>query len=109
MLNGFNYRITSSINNDVGMKYEVKLIFSNKTGVNNRTHIFCNGYCNSDFSNVTFIIDNITRINPVYWYDNIVWVEISEGHHDIKIYYSKNQSEINKTKIQNEKIFYNYE
>jgi hypothetical protein len=58
--------------------YIFTLTINNSIGVNNATHVFCNGHCNSNFTDVRFTLSS-APLN--YWFENTttgkVWVNVT--------------------------------
>lgn len=81
------YRADNIISNGT-RPYQILLNISNATGTNNATYVFCNGHCNSNFSDVRFTLDNTTVIP--YWFENTttgkVWVNLTSNG-TINMYY----------------------
>jgi hypothetical protein len=96
----WNYRVDNSITNG-SRSYQISLNISNTTGMNNATHIFCNGNCNSNFTDIRFTLDNITVLP--YWIENNttgkVWVNVTVNG-TVNMYYG-NTDALSKSSLLN--------
>jgi hypothetical protein len=73
--------------------YQLSLNVSNSTGTNNATHIFCNGNCNTNFTDIRFMLNNTIALP--YWIENTttgkVWVNVT-ANGSVKMYYGNASS-----------------
>ena len=83
----YSHRTNTSIVNGT-RPYQISLNISNSTGTNNDTTIFCNGHCNTGFTDIRFTLGN-TTILP-YWIENNatgkVWVNVT-ANGTVNMYY----------------------
>jgi hypothetical protein len=62
---------------------------SNATGTNNATNIYCNGHCNSGFSDIRFTLNGISGTSLPYWIESAtgkVWVNVT-ANGTVNMYY----------------------
>ena len=82
-------RIDNTIPNG-SRPYQISLNISNSTGTNNATTVFCNGKCNLNFTDIRFMLNNVTELP--YWIENdntnigYVWVNIT-ANGTVNMYY----------------------
>lgn len=64
---------------DGNRPYQLRLNVSNATGTNNATHVFCNGNCAPNFTDIRFVLGE-TVVLP-HWFENMstgkVWVNVT--------------------------------
>jgi archaellum component FlaG (FlaF/FlaG flagellin family) len=68
--------------------YQISLNISNSTGTNNATHVYCGGFCNVNFTDIRFTLDNTTAL-PHWIEDNAtgkVWVNVT-ANGTVNMYY----------------------
>lgn len=87
-----SYKVNTSISD--GMRpYQINLTVSNTTGTNNATNIFCNGHCNTNFTDIRFTLDGITLLP--YWIENLttglVWVNVT-ANGTVNMYYGNSSA-----------------
>jgi len=75
----WSYSVHNTITNGT-RPYQISLNISNSTGTNNATHIYCNGNCNINFTDIRFTLDNTTSLP--YWIENNstdgkVWINVT--------------------------------
>jgi len=70
--------------------YQLRLILSNATGTNNATHVFCNGLCSPNFTDIRFTLQETTPLS--YWIENastgLVWVNLT-ANGTVNMYYGE--------------------
>ncbi len=68
--------------------YQISLNISNSTGANTATQINCNGYCNVNFTDIRFYLNDVTPL-PYWIEDNTtgkVWVNVTVNG-SVQMYY----------------------
>jgi hypothetical protein len=85
-LPGWEFRRAHQIEGSLGAghNYQVKIVVDYGTGVDINNTVFCNGYCQSDFSDIRFVdSDGITELD--YWMEEnsdssnaVFWVEVTD-------------------------------
>lgn len=86
----FNYRSYTPIADGI-RPYQPSLNLSNAVGTNNDTYLYCNGHCNSNFSDIKFYLNNATLLN--HYLDNtstgyVVYVNLT-ANGSVSMYYGK--------------------
>lgn len=104
-LDGWNYRKSSTVEGSTSgsvTDYQIKVIVHYGSGVDNGEHVYLNGKCNVDFSDIRFTDSDGTLLN--YWIESkvdgdyaVIWVKIpyipvSPNTIKFYIYYGKSDA-----------------
>ncbi len=86
--NSWSNSVHNTISNGT-RPYQISLNISNATGTNNATYVYCNGKCNTNFTDIRFTLDNTTAL-PYWIEDNTstgkVWVNVT-ANGTVNMYY----------------------
>jgi len=110
-LKKYEYRLPIKINNHLEYDYTIRITIYSGNGTNYGSTAFCNGYCNTNFTDLIFVSEGGEIIKDVYIFkdfennEGIIFISSPPGIYDIKMYYSSNQSDIDEQRNINEKVF----